>query len=110
MGLGSIPGNSMPMALNSRSLLSRSAAMAASTPGYWTFTATTSPSWVTARWTWPIDAEASGVSDHSAKTTSGSPPSSARIIDAASSADMGGASVCNWARTSRTGSGSPWSR
>ena len=45
---------------------SRSASMASSTPGYWTLTATARSSWVMARWTWPIDADASGTGSHSA--------------------------------------------
>ena len=51
--------------------LSRSASMASSTPGYCTFTATARPSWVMARWTWPIDADASGTGSHSAKAIVG---------------------------------------
>ena len=63
-----------------------------STPGYCTFTATARPSWVMARCTWPIDADAIGTGSHSAKTSSGAPPSSWRITPAASSALIGGAS------------------
>src|SRR5258708_7020768 len=40
--------------------LLRSFSMALSMPGYWTFTATRSPPWVTARWTWPTLAAAKG--------------------------------------------------
>ncbi len=84
--------------------------MASSTPGYCTFTATAWPSSVMARCTWPIDAAATGTGSHSANTSVGSAPSSARIIDAASSGLMGGAAVCSSARASRTCSGRPWSR
>ena len=59
--------------------------MASSTPGYCTFTATARPSWVMARWTWPIDAAAIGTGSHSANSSSGPPPSSSRITPAASS-------------------------
>ena len=59
--------------------------MAASTPGYCTFTATARPSWVTARCTWPIDAEAIGSRSNDANTVSGSPPNSARTTPATSS-------------------------
>src|SRR5947199_4793 len=38
--------------------------MALSTPGYCTFTATTRPSGMTARCTWPIDAAATGTGSH----------------------------------------------
>ena len=90
--------------------LSRSAATASATPGYCTFTATARPSWVIARWTWPIDAEAMGAGSHSAKISSGSPPSSWRITPAASSALIGGALCWSSASTLRTFSGRPWSR
>ena len=110
MGLGSMPGNSIDMTVNSRSVFSRSAATAWSTPGYWTLTATSRPSWVTARCTWPMDAAASGTGSHTANTRSGASPSSARITCATSSGAMGGASACNCASASRTGSGRPWSR
>src|SRR5206468_7185112 len=39
--------------------------MALSTPGYWTLTATMRPSGMTARWTWPMDAAATGTGDQS---------------------------------------------
>ena len=72
---GSKPENASPMAPNTSPAASRSASMAWSTPGYWTFTATARPSWVMARWTWPIDADASGTGSHSAKAMSGGAPS-----------------------------------
>ena len=84
--------------------------MASSTPGYCTFTATAWPSWVMARWTWPMDAAAIGTGSHSAKIRSGSSPSSARIMPAASSGLIGGASDCRSASAARTCSGRPWSR
>ena len=84
--------------------------MAWSTPGYWTFTATARSSWVMARWTWPIDAEASGTGSHSAKAISGGAPSSRSMTPAASSADIGGAFCCRSARAARAWSGSPTSR
>ncbi len=65
------PGSSMPMAPNSRPALSRSDRMASPTPGYCTLTATARPSWVMARWTCPIDADAIGFGSHSAKTPLG---------------------------------------
>ena len=66
------------MPVNSIPALSRSPVMASSTPGYCTFTATARPSWVRARWTWPIDAAAIGIGSHSANSTSGAAPSSSR--------------------------------
>jgi hypothetical protein len=84
--------------------------MASSTPGYCTLTATARPSWVIARCTWPIDADAIGTGSHSAKTSSGGAPSSCLDDPAASSGLIGGASDCSWARASRTCSGRPWSR
>ena len=47
-------------------------------PGYWTLTATASPSCVTARWTWPIEAAANASWSNSAKWALTGPPSSAR--------------------------------
>ena len=46
--------------------------IASSTPGYCTFTATSRPSRSTARWTWPIDAAATGTGSQSRKRRSGS--------------------------------------
>ena len=63
-------------------------------PGYWTLTATARPSWVMARWTWPMEAAAKGSGSHSAKTWSGGAPSSATITDAASAGVIGGAFCC----------------
>ena len=60
-GPGSKPGNSSPSARNKTSVLTRSARIASSTPGYCTLTATVRPECVTARCTWPIDAAAIGV-------------------------------------------------
>ena len=84
--------------------------MASSTPGYCTLTATARPSRVIARWTWPMDADASGAGSHSRKMSSGWAPSSRSMTPAASSADMGGASCCRPARASRAWSGRPTSR
>ena len=62
---GSKPGNSSPRARNTTSVLTRSARIASSTPGYCTFTATSRPPRVTARCTCPIDAAAIGTGSHS---------------------------------------------
>ena len=52
---------------------------ASAIPGYWTFTATSAPSLLRPRWTWPILAAAAGLGSISARTCSGSEPhSSAR--------------------------------
>ena len=48
--------------------LRRSVSTASATPGYWTFTATSSPSTVIARWTWPIEAAANACSSNSENT------------------------------------------
>ena len=66
-----VPGTSATSARKSRSLVVRSARIASSTPGYCTFTATSRPSCVRARCTWPIDAAAIGVGSHVAKTRAG---------------------------------------
>ena len=65
-------------------------------PGYCTLTATARPSLVMARWTWPMDAAAMGSGSHSAKTRSGTSPSSSMMTDAASAGVIGGARC--WSR------------
>ncbi len=59
-------------------MLRRSVSTASATPGYWTLTATRRPSWVTARWTWPIEAAANASRSNSAKWSPSGPPSSSR--------------------------------
>ena len=49
-------------------------------PGRWTLTATASPEWRTARWTWPIEAAANDSVSKDRKTSSGGPPSSRATI------------------------------
>ena len=44
---------------------------ASAIPGYWTLTATSAPSWVRPRWTWPMLAAAAGSGSISASTSSG---------------------------------------
>ena len=53
--------------------------------GRWTLTATGSPLRSVARWTWPIDADANALASNVANTTSGSAPSSLRMIARTSS-------------------------
>ncbi len=58
----------------------RSARTAAATPGYWTFTATSRPSSRSrARYTWPIEAAASGSSSNSSNTVPMRSPRSSSI-------------------------------
>ena len=71
--LASSPGASRLTSGSSSIALRRSVSTASATPGYWTFTATSSPSSVVARWTWPIDAAANARSSKSAKTVSQRP-------------------------------------
>ena len=66
-----------------------SAARVVRIPGRWTFTATASPLWRTARWTWPIDAAANDSWLNDRKMTSGSAPSSWRTISRTSSYENG---------------------
>ena len=110
IGPGSKPDSARPMAPNTIPAASRSDSMAWSTPGYCTFTATARSSCVIARWTWPIEAEASGTGSHSANATWGGAPSSASTTPAASSGDIGGAFCCRSASAARAWSGSPTSR
>ena len=48
-------------------MLRRSVSTASAIPGYWTLTATSRPSFVVARWTWPIEAAANASGSNSAK-------------------------------------------
>jgi hypothetical protein len=61
--------------------LRRSVSTASATPGYWTFTATSSPSIVVARWTCPIDAAANARSSNSEKTRLTGPPNSSQPLE-----------------------------
>ena len=62
---------------------SRSSSIASPTPGYCTLTATSRRSLVSARWTWPMLAAATGRSSQRRNTCSGASPSSASTTDAA---------------------------
>jgi len=76
--LVSSPGASLRSSGNSRRRLRRSLSTASAMPGYWILTATSTPSLVRARWTWPIDAAASASRSMSASTRpTGSPHSEA---------------------------------
>ena len=57
-------------------MLRRSVSTASAMPGYCTLTATSRPSCVLARWTWPIDAAAKASSENSAKWSATFPPRS----------------------------------
>ena len=81
--------------------------MAWSTPGYCTFTATTRPSGITARWTWPIDAAATGIGFQSRKSLSGWSPSSSRITPSARLGAIGGTSACRVASAAWASGGRP---
>ena len=81
--------------------------MARSTPGYCTFTATSRPSRSVARWTWPIDAAATGSGFHSRNRWSGSLPSSSRTTCSARLGAIGGTSACRVASAARASGGSP---
>ena len=90
-----------------RATLPRSAAIVSAMPGYCTLTATASPSAVIARCTCPIEAAAIGRGSHSLNTFSGASPSSALIMPAASSADIGGTLSWSRPRTRRAGGAIP---
>ena len=64
--------------------------------GYCTFTATTSPSFVTARCTWPSEAEAAGCGSKLSKRVAQSGPSSAIMRRRTNAGPMGGACDCSW--------------
>ena len=76
--LASRPGASRLTSGSSSVALRRSVSTASATPGYCTFTATSSPSTVVARWTWPIEAAANARSSNSANTSPSGAPSSLR--------------------------------
>ena len=61
-------------------------------PGYWTLTATSAPSLVVARYTWPIDAAAAASGSSSASTRDGAWPHSWRITFSMSLKETRGAS------------------
>ena len=81
--------------------------IALSTPGYCTFTATTRPSGITARCTWPIDAAATGIGFQSRKSFSGSAPSSSRTTPSARLGAIGGTSACSVASAACASGGRP---
>ena len=89
------------------STFSMSAPMASRTPGYCTLTAARRPSFSTTRWTWPIDAAATGMGSQSAKSWRGCRPSSSSTTDSARLGAIGGTSAWRVARISRTSSGRP---
>ena len=72
---------------------------AASMPGRSTLTATSSPSAVTARCTWAIEAAATASSSNSAKTSSRRQSSSSSMVFLASPLGNGGRRSCSWARS-----------
>ena len=72
----SSPGASRFTSGSSSERLRRSDSTASATPGYWTLTATSAPSSVTARWTWPIEAAANASSSKDSKWSPTLPPSS----------------------------------
>ncbi len=86
---------------------SRSSRMAVPTPGYWTLTATTRPSAITARWTCPIDAAATGSGSQSRNSSSGGAPSSSHTTWSARLGAIGGTSCWSWASASRAAGGRP---
>ncbi len=74
--------------------------IASAIPGYWTLTATSRPSGRVARCTWPIDADAIGVSSKSAKMRASFSPRSCSITLRIGLNDTGLASCCRLARIS----------
>ncbi len=85
----------------------RSEPMAASNPGYWTFTATARPSASWARCTWPMEAAATGTGSHRRNSLAGSAPRSWRTTWAASSADIGVTWAWSWESDACASSGRP---
>ncbi len=74
--LTSRPGISRRRIGESMRRLRISDSTASAMPGYWTLTATSAPSWVRPRWTWPMLAAAAGSESISARTSSGLSPHS----------------------------------
>ena len=86
---------------------SRSSSIASLTPGNCTFTATSRRSLVSARWTWPMLAAATGRSSQRRKICSGGAPSSASTTEAASVGAIGAALACRAASACWASSGNP---
>ena len=88
--MASSPGASRLTSGTSSVALRRSVSTASATPGYWIFTATSSPSTVVARWTWPMEAAANARSSKSENTRSSGPPNSRRMSFSRSANATGG--------------------
>ena len=100
-GLISIPGTSGWTMRLKRWSWRRSAMMASSAPGYWTFTATSRPSCHTARWTCPMLAAAAGVSSNSRNRSRQPRPNCSASTRWVRAAGIGGAAVCSLVSASR---------
>ena len=74
--------------------------------GRWILTATTSPPWVTARWTWLIDADPSGSSSKAAKTSLAGFPKASSISPWMTSGGSGSTWSCSRAIASMYDGGS----
>ena len=97
----SAPGVSCLSTLVIRRIVFRSARSASSAPGYWILTATSRPSDHTPLCTWPMLAEATGVSSNEANRARHLVPSCPSSIRCTFSADIGGASFCSLVSASR---------
>ena len=87
--------------LTIRCMVFRSARSASSAPGYWILTATSRPSDHTALCTWPMLAEATGLSSNDANRSRHLVPSCASSTRCTLAAGSGGASFCSLVSASR---------
>ena len=94
----------MPSTGPSRANWSRSALSAAPAPGYWILTATSRPSFHTARCTWPMLAAAAARSSNISNLARHPVPSCSAINRLTVAGGIGGAAFCSLASASRYGS------
>src|SRR5829696_2340783 len=107
IALTSSPGARRRMSGNRRFMLRRSVSTASAMPGYWTFTATSRPSRVVARWTWPIEAAATASAEKSAKWSDSRPPRSCSTTRRIAAGSAGGTASRSAPRRSLKASRSP---
>src|SRR3954454_77610 len=107
IALTSRPGAERRMSGKRMFMLRRSVSTPSATPGYWTLTATSRPARVVARWTWPIDAAATGSAEKAAKWSLRRPPRSCSTTRRTALGSAGGTASRSAARRSLNASRSP---
>ena len=90
-----MPGTQPAATFATRLIWRMSLIRAAPAPGYWILTATSRPSFQTARWTWPIEADATGWSSKDSNLLRQRVPRSARSTPCTELVGIGGALSCS---------------